>query len=320
MCRVLDQAQRWGWVAVNVGRDARPPRQTGSNPKPVPVDVMLTMLDAADGANPTLAMLIVVAADTGARRGELCALRWRHVDFEARTVRIEAAIGETNVTYEKDTKNHQHRTVTLSEFGVEWLHEHWARHTKACALCGTELSDDAYALASEPGGLTPWHPSGSEPGVLLQPGEPPGLARSGRTPPATTTAQNTPSDPPRPPYACRDRPSHPRRRSEGRGDTPHGGRLGRPRGHPRAVQATPRRAEPPPLTDPPASPPPGAGIVVGVSDRPFISVDELELMTPDERLAAVRDRVVTDLDELPDDFRRRIIATAQSLSDGPLAG
>lgn len=56
-----------------------------------------------------------------------------------------------------------------------------------------------------------------------------------------------------------------------------------------------------------------------MSDRPFISVDELELMSPNERLAAVRDRVVTDLDELPDDFRRRIIATAQSLSDGPLA-
>jgi hypothetical protein len=27
LCRVLDQAKRWGWVAVNVGRDARPPRQ-----------------------------------------------------------------------------------------------------------------------------------------------------------------------------------------------------------------------------------------------------------------------------------------------------
>ena len=75
VCRVLDQAQRWGWVAVSVGRSARPPRQTGANPKPVPVDVMLTMLDAADGTNPTLAMVIVLAADTGARRGELCALQ-----------------------------------------------------------------------------------------------------------------------------------------------------------------------------------------------------------------------------------------------------
>jgi hypothetical protein len=55
-----------------------------------------------------------------------------------------------------------------------------------------------------------------------------------------------------------------------------------------------------------------------VSDRPFISVDELELMSPNERLAAVRDRVVTDLDELPNDVRRRIIATAHSLREGAL--
>ena len=61
------------------------------------------------------------------------------------------------------------------------------------------------------------------------------------------------------------------------------------------------------------------GSIKSVSDRPFISVDELALMSPNERLAAVRDRVVTDLDELPDDFRSRIIATAQSLSDSPRA-
>ena len=90
--------------------------------------------------NPTLAMLIVLAADTGARRGELCALRWRHLDDEAGTVRIEAAIGETNVVYEKDTKTHQHRTVTLSSFAVDWLLDHRNRHAKACALCGFELS------------------------------------------------------------------------------------------------------------------------------------------------------------------------------------
>jgi len=54
---------------------------------------MRTMLDSAAGTNPTLATLIVLAADTGARWGELCALRWRHVDFDARTLPIKTAIG-----------------------------------------------------------------------------------------------------------------------------------------------------------------------------------------------------------------------------------
>ncbi|HMR95777.1 MAG TPA: hypothetical protein PKE05_09570 [Microthrixaceae bacterium] len=47
--------------------------------------------------------------------------------------------------------------------------------------------------------------------------------------------------------------------------------------------------------------------------QPFIGVEEFERMSPDERLEALTARVLTDLDDLPDDFRRRIIATAQSL-------
>ena len=50
-----------------------------------------------------------------------------------------------------------------------------------------------------------------------------------------------------------------------------------------------------------------------LSGHPFIGIEEFERMSPDERLEALRDRVITDLDELPDDFRRRIIATARSL-------
>ena len=159
LCRVLEQARRWGWVPTNVARDARPPRQSTSNPRPVPIEMAKAMVDTAKDSNPTLATLLVLAADTGARRGELCALRWRHFDEEAATIRIEAAIGETRTIYEKDTKTHQHRTVTLSSFAFDWLIEHRVRHAKVRVLCGGELSRDAFILAPEPGGLEPLHPS-----------------------------------------------------------------------------------------------------------------------------------------------------------------
>ena len=100
MCRVLDQARRWGWVPENVARRAKPPRQHGSNPKPVPIEVAQQMLAEASPVNPNLAALIVLATDTGARRGDLCALRWRHLDEEASTLWIESAIGETHVVYD----------------------------------------------------------------------------------------------------------------------------------------------------------------------------------------------------------------------------
>lgn len=50
-----------------------------------------------------------------------------------------------------------------------------------------------------------------------------------------------------------------------------------------------------------------------MSELPFIGVEEFGRMSPDERRDALRARVVTDLDELPDEFRRRIIVTAQAL-------
>jgi len=159
LCRVLEQARRWGWTPVNVARDARPPRQSTSNPRPVPIDMVHAMVDEANRTNPTLATLLVLAADTGARRGELCALRWRSLDEQAGTIRIDAAIGQAGVVYEKDTKTHQHRTVTLSSFALGWLLEHRTRHAKVCILCGTELSPDAFVLAPEPGGMEPLHPS-----------------------------------------------------------------------------------------------------------------------------------------------------------------
>lgn len=38
-------------------------------------------------------------------------------------------------------------------------------------------------------------------------------------------------------------------------------------------------------------------------------------MSPDERAHVVREHIVTDLDQLPHDFRRRVEATASQLAE-----
>ena len=49
-----------------------------------------------------------------------------------------------------------------------------------------------------------------------------------------------------------------------------------------------------------------------MADQPaFISIEELEAMTPNERVAAFRERTVKDLNDLPKDFRDRIVSSAQ---------
>ncbi len=44
------------------------------------------------------------------------------------------------------------------------------------------------------------------------------------------------------------------------------------------------------------------------------SAEDLDRMTPDERAALVRARIVTDQDELPQEFRDRIFETARRMS------
>jgi len=52
-----------------------------------------------------------------------------------------------------------------------------------------------------------------------------------------------------------------------------------------------------------------------VAETPrLITAEELDAMSPDERARVVREHVVTDLDELPEDFRRRVETTAGRLA------
>ncbi len=53
-----------------------------------------------------------------------------------------------------------------------------------------------------------------------------------------------------------------------------------------------------------------------MADSPrLITAEELDAMSPDERARVVREHIVTDFDQLPDDFRQRVEATAGRLAE-----
>jgi integrase len=59
-------------------------------------------------------MLVWLAMITGAHRGELCALRWDAVDLTAGVLTIRSSIAQRSArTWEKDTKTHQQRRITI---------------------------------------------------------------------------------------------------------------------------------------------------------------------------------------------------------------
>ena len=91
--------------------------------------------------------LAILAFDSGARRGELLAIRWSDVDFDKRTLRIERAVDDTKahgVVIKNEPKNESsRRTITLSLQTIETLKAWRARQGEDRLMLGKPLPDDA---------------------------------------------------------------------------------------------------------------------------------------------------------------------------------
>jgi integrase len=78
-------------MSVNAAMDARPPSLTPHDPTPPTPKQAAALLTRAWEKDPDWGCLLWVAMTTGRRRGELCALRWYDVDFEAELLTIARA-------------------------------------------------------------------------------------------------------------------------------------------------------------------------------------------------------------------------------------
>ncbi len=73
---------------------AKPPRFVHAEVHPPTPAQVAQLLSAAWERDPDFATLLWLAMTTGARRGELCALRWREVRFEERAGRCRLRVLE----------------------------------------------------------------------------------------------------------------------------------------------------------------------------------------------------------------------------------
>src|SRR6266545_4254079 len=76
MRQALNQAVKWGWLPSNPATLASPPKATPQEPEPPSPEQVARLLNAAWAKDEDFGMLLWLAMTTGARRGELCALRW----------------------------------------------------------------------------------------------------------------------------------------------------------------------------------------------------------------------------------------------------
>jgi len=153
------RAVRWKWVAVNPAPHAEPPSAPPPDPRPPNADEAARIVSAA-WKDHDFGTLVWLAMTTGARRGELCGLRWPHFDQARAVLALQRSIAQDGAeTWEKHTKTHQRRHVTLDAETVAILAEHHTRCQNRATALGLQLAPDAFIFAASPDGRVPLKPS-----------------------------------------------------------------------------------------------------------------------------------------------------------------
>jgi len=157
--RALAQAARWGWIPANPAALASPPRLGPADLRPPTPEEVSRLLAVTYAADPDFAVLLWLAATTGARRGELCALRWSGVDLDAAELVVaRSLIVRGGQLVEKDTKTHAARRIALSDDSLVLLEEHQRRCGQRAQACGAELVPEAYVFSFDPASRHPMNP------------------------------------------------------------------------------------------------------------------------------------------------------------------
>jgi integrase len=155
----LHQAVRWGWVKTNVAQMAKPPRVPRTQVSAPSVEVVRQVIEEAENRDPRLAPFFMLAALTGMRRGELCALRWTDLDLTLGIVEVSRSVVVVpGGLAEKSTKTDRARKVALDAVGIALLTEYRAQVDEWAKEAGAKLAKDAFVFSPFVEATTPFRP------------------------------------------------------------------------------------------------------------------------------------------------------------------
>lgn len=159
--RALNQGMRWDWISTNPAALASPPRVRRIQLAPPAPEDVLRLIAAAKERDEDFACFLLVSASTGARRGELCALRWSDLDLDAGTLTITRSLVESEGgdLVEKDTKTHAARRIALDSSTVSELQSQRRRCGERALAVGASLEKDTYVFSTTADGRSPQVPN-----------------------------------------------------------------------------------------------------------------------------------------------------------------
>lgn len=179
----LDQAVKWGWRADNPAVHAYVGKARKAKFTPPTGPEVVRLLEAAENHDPELLVFLFLDAETGARRGELSALRFD--DFGDDTLRIARTLivglltedatqrysghlwpgewrrGERpTALIEKDNPKNENsiRTIALTPATMELVRQQRARLAERTLAAGSTLPSDAFVFPARVDGTRPWRP------------------------------------------------------------------------------------------------------------------------------------------------------------------
>jgi len=144
------RAVRWGLVSTNPVTSSEPPRVKKHRGIALTPAQQALVFESASGPW-CLPMLLEMAAATGARRGEVLALRWQ--DLHGSDLMIARSLTQTKQVLEfKGTKTEEPRLVSLPASTLEALEKHQQRQDEFRVQFGPDYRADLDLIFANPDG------------------------------------------------------------------------------------------------------------------------------------------------------------------------
>jgi integrase len=125
--RALTRAAETELVSRNVASIIKPPKVDDTEIESLKADEIELVLKALKGH--ALEPIAVLALSSGARRGEILALDWGHVDLETGTIKIDRSLEQTKagLRFKTPKTRNSRRLVSLPPIAVDALRAHRRR-------------------------------------------------------------------------------------------------------------------------------------------------------------------------------------------------